>query len=366
MEVKVYRTFCDELEQYWRVAEQEFKPFVFHTYDWCQTWYEKKGHGNSNLFIFVVKKHGQIEAIFPFCLNSILSVKVLSLLGGRLADYQAPLVKSTNELQTIWSKIEPYLPKHDVLSLNRLPVSFSLFTKGIKGQIQTLEIPTAAIYLPTEKTALEECISKRKIKDLRRYERRLSEYGYLSFDVYETFYPESDIINFLIEQKKLQYKKTGVRNILADNKVEKFYRELSEINSGDSGVKVHLSTLRIGKKIIAAHLGLVHQGHFYYLMPSYLDDELSKFSPGSVLLYFLIRWSVENKFEVFDLTIGNESYKSSWSNNQSSVHSIVKPNSFLGWFFSYAILVVSYLKNNKTSRNLLKQGVKFFRLLRLG
>lgn len=366
MKIKVFRNFCNELEGYWRGAERDFEIFVFQTYDWCKAWYEKKGHDDSNLYIFVAIEDNEVKAILPFCVKSILSVKVLSLMGGRLADYQAPLVKNKTDLELIWTGLEPYLPKYDVLLLTRLPESFFVIKSFIRGQIHTQIFQTAEIWLPTEKITLDGCISKRKIKDVRRYERRLSDFGHVSFDVDDSFSSKSDVIDFVIAQKKLQYQKTGVRNILSDQKVENFYRELSDINSGSSGIKIHLSSLKVGNKIIAAHLGLVYRNRFYYLMPSYLDGELSKFSPGSVLLHFLINWSVENKLEVFDLTVGNESYKDSWSNKQPCVYSISKPNSFFGWFFSYSILILNYLKQNKLTRHLVTQAIKFFRSLRLG
>ena len=155
-------------------------------------------------------------------------------------------------------------------------------------------------------------------------------------------------------------------DITKDKKVENFYRELSVISSGISGVKVHLSSLRVDNNIIAAHLGLVHQSRFYYLTPAYLDGELSKFSPGSVLLHFLINWSIENKLEVFDLTIGDESYKGSWSNKRHYIYNILKPNSFSGWSFAYFIVALNFLKNNRFSRFLITRGIRFFRLLKVG
>jgi CelD/BcsL family acetyltransferase involved in cellulose biosynthesis len=366
LEIKVFRSFSSELENYWRAAEWECKTFVFQTYDWCQAWYDKTGHDGSNLYIFVGIEDNEVKAIFPFCINSILSVKILSLMGGQLADYQAPLVKNETDIESIWTEFEPYLPKHDVLLLNRIPEPFSAVKSFIKGHIKTQMFQTAEIWLPAVKTNLGACISKRKIKDVRRYERRLSDFGHVSFDVCETFSPKSDIMDFVIEQKQLRYQKTGVRNILSDKKVENFYRELSVISSGISGVKAHLSSLRVDNNIIAAHLGLVYQSRFYYLTPAYLDGELSKFSPGSVLLHFLINWSIENKLEVFDLTIGDESYKGSWSNKRHYIYNILKPNSFSGWSFAYFIVALNFLKNNRSSRFLITRGIRFFRLLKVG
>jgi CelD/BcsL family acetyltransferase involved in cellulose biosynthesis len=70
---------------------------------------------------------------------------------------------------------------------------------------------------------------------------------------------------------------------------------------------------RTGREHAATVQGLAHQGRFYYLLPAYENDELSRYSPGNLLLRHLFDWCLARNIDVFNFTAGDESYKTEWS-----------------------------------------------------
>jgi CelD/BcsL family acetyltransferase involved in cellulose biosynthesis len=85
----------------------------------------------------------------------------------------------------------------------------------------------------------------------------------------------------------------------------------------------HLSCLKINEQIIAAHFGLIFNNTFTFCVPSY-DSRFAKYSPGRLLIYFLIKHCFDSRISYFDFGPGEETYKYEWSNN------IVEGRSFIG------------------------------------
>ena len=75
----------------------------------------------------------------------------------------------------------------------------------------------------------------------------------------------------------------------------------------------HFSYLTLDDKIIAVHMGSVYKKKMLYLFPTY-DNQYSKYSPGNILLYNLMKNFFINGGIEFDFTTGNESYKIKLSN----------------------------------------------------
>ena len=84
--------------------------------------------------------------------------------------------------------------------------------------------------------------------------------------------------------------------------------------------KIQVSALLLDDKILATHWGFYSKTTFYYIMPSYEGGDWSKFSPGKILLEYLMKWSVSNGLKVFDFTEGDMFYKKNWSNKNVYLH----------------------------------------------
>ena len=149
--------------------------------------------------------------------------------------------------------------------------------------------------------------------DVRRQIRRLKEVGVLSFTTYhqpEDVWPTFD--SFL-EEHRHRWPNAY--------KAPLFHRHLIEQGLKDG--LVHFSSLNIDNQPIAWHLGFSYRKRFYYYMPAG-NNIFANYSPVKIHLYYLIKWSIEKKYELYDHLKGDENYKTGWSNGYQYVNSLTK------------------------------------------
>lgn len=105
-----------------------------------------------------------------------------------------------------------------------------------------------------------------------------------------------------IQWKSAQYAASGYVDLFADAKNRRLFTELQARDV------VRVSSLSAGGAVIAVHLGALHDGRFYWWIPSY-GPEFGRFSPGRLMLESLLRASFERGDHEFDFLIGEEAYK---------------------------------------------------------
>ena len=84
------------------------------------------------------------------------------------------------------------------------------------------------------------------------------------------------------------------------------------------------------------------------------EDDLGRYSPGRLLISFLIRWSISKKIGIFDFALGDEDYKKSWSNTTCNLFSYVKLISFYAIILYILIKIRLILKSSNKNNFLLK------------
>ena len=64
----------------------------------------------------------------------------------------------------------------------------------------------------------------------------------------------------------------------------------------------------------------------------------------------LIKWAINNKFRIFDFTIGNEPYKKIWTNDVIKIFFHIKLISIRGLLFIMVFNFSKLIKQNKSLR----------------
>ena len=156
----------------------------------------------------------------------------------------------------------------------------------------------------------------------------LKKLGKINFKIITNQSEKIKYINELFLQKNIQLKSIGSPSTF-DSKDVNFYKSFENINL--KTINTHISYLKLNDALIAAHWGIVHKKRFYYLIPSLDVRDLSKYSPGRLLISLLIKWSISKKIDIFDFTLGDENYKKSWCNNESQLYNYLYLNNFKGF-----------------------------------
>ncbi|MGE0606782.1 MAG: GNAT family N-acetyltransferase [Pirellulales bacterium] len=223
---------------------------------------------------------------------------VATPVGGWLSDYQAVIAAA--DLQ--WDPLE-LLRACGLQAWNftDLVASQSPWAKFHRRQSNS-SIWHVAGGLPAH-GAQENRASKDWFAQHQRKARKASrEIGPLRFVPCET----EAALPTLMSWKRRQYRETGVLDRLRPAWVSDLLARVMKSQSAEfSGP---LSALYFGDRIAALHLGLRSRAVLHYWLPAY-DMELSRYSPGTLLLLEAARVAEESGLRTIDFGPGDEPYK---------------------------------------------------------
>lgn len=335
--IEIFSRPNEKLKKNWQDFEKKSFGYCFQTYDWFENWTKNfRSSENDILCVAVVSNQDKILLILPLEIIKRYNLKILQWLGDKHADYFSPIIckdfnLSKDDFNDLWRQIRESIPTFDLIFFMKQPKlientknPFVFFLKNHRDS------SIYNILLPKTWNEYSQNILKKKFRTQNlRSKKLLKKLGKISFKI---IYKQSEKINYISElfiQKNKQLRSASSTSFF-DNKDINFYKGFEDCNLRT--IKTHISYLKLDGKLIAAHWGIVHKNRFYYLVPSLDAKDLSKYSPGRLLISLLIKWSISKRIDIFDFTLGDENYKKSWSNNGSQLYNYVYLNSFKGFF----------------------------------
>jgi CelD/BcsL family acetyltransferase involved in cellulose biosynthesis len=321
--------------------------FVFQSAGWLQAWAETMGQSSmaAPCFVQLNERSGRNIMMLPLCVEWRAGVRALVFAGGQTSDYNVPLVAQDVQrldrraFTALWPNIVSALPHFDIFLLERMPTSMPA------GDNPMLGLPCT----PADYQSYFSCLAgswsdfrAARLKgglrrDTQRKRRRLAEKGNVRFVVAATTKQAAPILDALVRQKSRRYRETGRHDRLGNKTNRAFYSEATRLLLA-RGI-VHVSALYLNDTILATHWGAVHEGRFYWLMPSYETDPWSVYSPGRILLEELVKWCFTHGVGVFDFTYGDEPYKLAWSTHTMGMHHYIAGRTIKGQLASFIILL---------------------------
>jgi CelD/BcsL family acetyltransferase involved in cellulose biosynthesis len=161
-----------------------------------------------------------------------------------------------------------------------------------------------------ERQASSRKVLKSTLYKLRKLERNV---GGTTFDFDAG---DRQALELLMRWKSDQYRRTGHRDQFAVDWVVRLVWELFETRT--DGCTGTLSVLRAGERIVAAHFGLRSESSLSCWFPAY-DLALAKYSPGLSLHLKMAEAAAATGIRHLDLGKGDEEYKQSLKNAESTV-----------------------------------------------
>ena len=171
-------------------------------------------------------------------------------------------------------------------------------------------------YVPTEQFIFQSsCVEQsdspaidlRTVGALKKEDRKLRK---LSREVgpvrFESHVDDPAVLHQLIEWKRFHCQRTGFADLLKDPWSRDFLADLQQVETSQFAGR--LSALYAGDQLVAAHLGLRSTTVWHWWFPSY-NFELSKYSPGLLMLLHLIEHARDEGLAEFDFGVGEEGFK---------------------------------------------------------
>ncbi len=294
----------DELSELWK-SENFFCKTYFQTYEWNAAWGDF--FCNDNAVFIGVYDTSRLVGIVPVCVKNFFGFCVASFFGNDISDYiEIPGFADEKLFEYIFS-LGVY-----IVHIKRVGYG-SLLEKVIKESgyryLNYEKIKSYCLDLTNESAAhaVADRINSNKVNRYKsKWLKLQSKYG-AEFSILRE---RGGILKNIDRHFALHKKRWGRRSIFhAHRKYADFFRALLS----EYGKNVVLAAIKgSGGENFASLLGMEFANRFYYYIPAYNID-YGKYSVGELLILHLIKYCIDNKFEVFDLMIGNEDYKKRFS-----------------------------------------------------
>ena len=342
MEVRISSEIA-EFRDGWLTLESVGKSYVFQSYCWVENWLQTAGK-TQDVKPFVVSVHHAGERkpflIIPLALQLIRGVRHLTALGGFHADYAGAVLRSDVAASYSPDTLREVIIAHakhnsvDLIWLKSIPQ----FIEEVPNPLYLIGSAPSGMALSASLDGSWDSFYSSQVKsriraDSRRQTRRLSDQGQLRFRIAEDAEETRRLTEVMIAQKRARYRVKSIWDQFDEKGNREFYLGAGQ---GWTACGVQVSALLLDQKVLAVHWGAVHDGRFYYLMPSH-DSQWENYSPGRLLLEHLMQWSFSNGLRVFDFTNGAEPYKLEWANVKTPLYEYRQPLTLKGRLYAAAV-----------------------------
>jgi len=323
MDFHLYTTYPVELEEEWNALLDEsvtHVPFLRHEY--LLTWWNSRGGGEwpqAELALVTARREGRLVGIAPFfkAVNAQGQLALLLLGSIEISDYLDLIVRPA-DLEPFLAQLLPFLKgpalgDWEVLDLHNLLDSSATLaalekccTDGRGGSFQATRMHHSPyIPLPGDWDTYLAGIDKKQRHEIRRKIRRAEESGaeVRWYFAQEPGQVESDIQAFVDLMRQ------------DPDKDDFFARSPAMLPAMKEIIRcafqhscLALAFLEINGKKAAGYMCFDYLNRLW-VYNSGIDRSLMEYSPGWVLLGYLLKWANETQRSEFDFMRGDEEYK---------------------------------------------------------
>jgi len=346
--IKIFENFNDELLFLWKDLEKDSLNTCFQSYKYIEQYIKYFNKKNIQTKILSVELNDKLIAIFPLEIKFYFGLKILRWIGTGDFDYCGPILSKKKKFDKdlffkVWGECLKSIGSVDLIllkkQLNFIENSKNPFFEFLKN------FNYSKIYLIRLPDQYENYIlnfkNKKFLAEFLRTKRKISEnYNILFKQIPIT---NNDLTVADIVNKKIDYlNKKKIKN----NFISKNINFLNDVRTKYPEL-INLHALFVDNKLVAANLGINYKKNFYYLLPVLFLEQFNKFSPGKLLLDFLVHFSIINKFCKFDFGYGDENYKKYWSNEFINISTYIYYKTIKGFLIYYFIKTYLFFRDIK-------------------
>ena len=335
MQIIIKKKIDEIVKKDWKLLEEKNNYLIFQTLAWHLTWIDVNDK-NKDILIVIVYENKKPVIIFPFCIVKNFNIKILKWIGYDISDYLGPIADSeyiveNHYFKKIWSSIIQLIKKNCDLIILDKQVHDNIFFKNLIVSNINCEKYDETYRLDLNKWNEIKKNKNRSLQKIRWAKKKLSKLGKYSFvEKIDHADEKKKLIKKIIDWKKERKIYSGFSKSFS----EKFYTNVI------SDKNIIISGIKINNDFIALSLGVKNRRNYLYLVPSFkMDSNLSKFSPGKILMIELIDYFESENFEQFDFCNGKEKYKISWITDKVDINQYLKSTNILGRLFIYLLKI---------------------------
>ena len=286
---------------------------VFQSFDWIDT-YIKTLAADKEPLILVEETKGIITGIAPLMISQKRFYRIIEFIGSPMSDYSNVLARDKKDFL---SKVFQYLKKNlnylDVINLTEIPCESDTIISSREivekiGLHMFVQKANECYFLD-----IKSCENPKKFCDsrhIRKQIRKLEKIGHLKF--FRCIHKDyKRIFKIMREQHIALWNDRGFRSMFEDEGHVQFFDRFLNKNLGKN---TELWVLNIDDKPIAIALGFLSHNSFLGFCHS-IDIHYRKYSPGRILLKFLMENYIDEGLSTIDMLRGAEQYKKRFTNS---------------------------------------------------
>jgi CelD/BcsL family acetyltransferase involved in cellulose biosynthesis len=324
---------CDfaGLEREWDKLN-ESAPFStpFTSFGWLYSWWDVFGYKNK-LLILLARRNGRLVAIMPGMIEKVTfaraaAIRRISFIGKGLSDYSSIIGAAEDEIvvDRMMSAIKS-LGKWDTISLGRLPASnpgtevlFRSISRHFAYSRRTDEGGCPILNISGQyDDYFATYLSKESRRMLRRKERNIREVGNVCFEVITAPDECIKILPKCLDMHTHRWTINSGTNSYGAKKYDSHETRQFIENATNRIAKsgnVEIAVIKLNSKILA-YLYSLKQGKKLWQWSTSFESELSRYSPGELIRFYVVRDAFFRSMEVVNFGGGvtDHEYKLRWT-----------------------------------------------------
>jgi CelD/BcsL family acetyltransferase involved in cellulose biosynthesis len=328
--VEELQAFNDEWKELLTKSDSDI-PFL--TFEWFRIWIQSFAP-REDLRIYVVFQDSTPVCIFPLYKtcekHHHIPFHTLSFLANAHSSRSDILfLKEANKGQIFSFLLEELFKaeKFDYIKVPEFPthndsnfkeIERYLIQKNLKYSLEEEKKPPL-IYVKSDWDSFFKGIKGHFRRNLQRRIRNAQKTcGELRHTVFDPGVHElKEWINRGLELEHQGWKGKAGSSILSQKKIQQFYLNIAEHFSQNN--QLYSSVVTLGDQLAAFNFSFIYNNTFYLIKVAY-NESLSNFSPGQIMIYFLLQEVFEKGLKKFDFLGPSMPWKLDWTNDQGEQH----------------------------------------------
>ncbi len=328
MQIKIIRTNTElkSFENDWIKFHSEMRGNIFQSYQWSNEWWNLYAKDNDELFIVTARDNSELFGIFPLFIEKLkigpLSLTRLRFIGAfqAYAEYK-PLIRCdkyqdflTSVVQTIADEL--HSGRIDMVSLFGFSPSSDFITDCLhklkEYNFNVRYIPNAVIRvmmnLPENWDAYLSKLSPTEKTMITRRTKSLFKYGAEVEVLKNSQITTNDYYDF-VKLHTLAWQEKGFDGFFkASSKFKTFLEKITTTSYDHKDTRLYFFK-KDDIRFAAVYAFFDYPVCCFYLSGMDPRHELKRYSPGKILLSYVIKDAIKAGFKEFDFQGGTERYK---------------------------------------------------------
>ena len=353
-----------EAETVWRTLEEPGHLFTpYQRFDLLGSWARSVGEREgARPFVVIARDAEQTPlALLPLALRQGHGVRTACFMGGKHTTFNMGLWNAGFAAQVAIADLDALLAplrEHvDVLALTQQPLHWHDQQNPFALLPQQGAINGCPLLAMEPGGPPASRISNSFRRRLKSKEKKLQALAGYRYHLATTDADVTRLLDWFFRVKPVRMAEQKLPNVFAEPGVEQFIRSACLAPRGDGRV-IDIHALECDDEVIAIFAGVADGQRFSTMFNTYTMSEHARYSPGLILMRYIIDRYAERGYRSLDLGIGTDEYKRMFCKDDEDIFDSFVPLTSRG---KLAAMAMSSLNHGK---RLVKQNQMLFDLAR--